>query len=69
MRTELFLLIRSISIMESLDKNLKEDSELRGLTVSANVSRILYEYLQGNSLKYISKKNNTLNVMPAVKQK
>ncbi len=61
--------IRSISIMESLDKNLKEDSELRGLTVSANVSRILYEYLQGNSLKYISKKNNTLNVMPAVKQK
>ena len=61
--------IRSISIMESLDKNLKEDSELRGLTVSANVSRILYEYLQGNSLKYISKKNNTLNVMSAVKQK
>ena len=62
-------IIRSISIMESLDKNLKEDSELRGLTVSANVSRILYEYLQGNSLKYISKKNNTLNVMSAVKQK
>ncbi len=62
-------IIRSISIMESLDKNLKEDSEIRGLTVSANVSRILYEYLQGNSLKYISKKNNTLNVMPAVKQK
>ena len=61
--------IRSVSIMESLDKNLKEDSELRGLTVSANVSRILYEYLQGNSLKYISKKNNTLNVMSAVKQK
>ena len=38
--------IRSISIMESLDKNLKEDSEVRGLTVSANVSRILYEYFQ-----------------------
>jgi len=62
-------IIRSISIMESLDKNLKEDSEIRGLTVSANVSRILYEYLQGNSLKHISKKNNILKVMPAIKQK
>ena len=55
--------------MESLDKNLKEDSEVRGLTVSANVSRILYEYLQANSPKYISKKNNILNIMPAIKQK
>ena len=55
--------------MESLDKNLKEDSEIRGLTVSANVSRILYEYLQGNSSKYISKKNNILNVMSSIKQK
>ena len=62
-------IIRSISIMESLDKNLKEDSEIRGLTVSANVSRILYEYLQGNSSKYISKKNNILNVMSSIKQK
>ena len=62
-------IIRSISIMESLDKNLKEDSEIRGLTVSANVSRILYEYLQGNSPKHISKKNNILNVMPSVKQR
>ncbi len=62
-------IIRSISIMESLDKNLKKDSEVRGLTVSANVSRILYEYLQGNSSKYISKKNNILNVMSSIKQK
>ena len=62
-------IIRSISIMESLDKNLKEDSEVRGLTVSANVSRILYEYLQANSPKYISKKNNILNIMPTIKQK
>ena len=62
-------IIRSISIMESLDKNLKEDSETRGLTVSANVSRILYEYLRGDSPKYISKKNNILNVMPAIKLK
>ena len=61
--------IRSISIMESLDKNLKEDSEVRGLTVSANVSRILYEYLLGNSSKYTSKKNSALNVMSAIKQK
>ena len=62
-------IIRSISIMESLDKNLKEDSEIRGLTVSANVSRILYGYLQGNSSKHISKKNNILNVMSSIKQK
>jgi hypothetical protein len=61
--------IRSISIMESLDKNLKEDSEIRGLTISANVSRILYEYLQGNPSKYISKKTSALNVMSAIKQK
>ena len=61
--------IRSISIMESLDKNLKEDSELRGLTVSANVSRILYEYFQKNSTKHILKRNDILNIMPTSRQK
>ena len=38
--------IRSISIMESLDNELKEDSELRGLTISANITRILYDYFK-----------------------
>ena len=61
--------IRSISIMESLDENLKEDSEIRGLTISANVSRILYGYFQKSSAKHILKKNNILNIMPASKRK
>ena len=61
--------IRSISIMESLDENLKEDSEIRGLTISANVSRILYRYFQKTSTKHILKKNNILNIMPASKKK
>ena len=38
--------IRSISIALTIDKQLKEDSNYRGLTVSANVSRILYDYFQ-----------------------
>ena len=60
-------IIRSISIMESLDKNLKEDSEIRGLTISANMSRILYNYFQKNLIKQISKKNNILNTLPTIK--
>ena len=60
--------IRSISIMESLDNDLKEDSEIRGLTISANVSRILYEHFQMNSIELI-KKRKKLNLLPAVKQK
>lgn len=38
--------IRSISIAEKMDIKLKDDSEYRGLTISANISRILYEYFQ-----------------------
>ena len=60
--------IRSVSIMESLDKNLKEDSEIRGLTISANLSRILYEYFQKNSIELI-KERKKLNLLPAIKQK
>ena len=60
--------IRSISIMESLDNDLKEDSELRGLTISANLSRILYEYFQKNSIELI-KERKKLNLLPTVKQK
>ena len=36
--------IRSISIAEKIDEQLQEDSDYRGLTISANVSRILYDY-------------------------
>ena len=60
-------IIRSISIMESLDKNLKEDSEIRGLTISANMSRILYNYFQKNLIKQISKKGSILNTLPIIK--
>ena len=41
--------IRSISISENIDEKLQEDSNYRGLTISANVTRILYEYLQNNN--------------------
>ena len=38
--------IRSISIAKNIDKKLQEDSNYRGLTISANLSRILYEYFE-----------------------
>ena len=38
--------IRSISISENIDKKLIHDSESRGLTISANISRILYDYFK-----------------------
>ena len=41
--------IRSISISDSIDNQLMDDSKLRGLTISANISRILFEYFQQNS--------------------
>tara|TARA_B100000073_G_C23626281_1_gene530671 strand:+ start:669 stop:842 length:174 start_codon:yes stop_codon:yes gene_type:complete len=51
--------IRSISIAEKIDEKLQEDSNYRGLTISANLSRILYDYFEheekkstnGNKLK------------------
>ena len=36
--------IRSISISYGIDEKLIVDSKSRGLTISANVSRILYDY-------------------------
>ena len=50
--------IRSISISETIDEKLIEDSKYRGLTISANLSRILYEYFQGQP----SKTGNILSV-------
>ena len=43
--------IRSISISDSIDNQLMNDSEIRGLTISANISRILYQYFQENENK------------------
>ena len=42
--------IRSISISEIIDSKLIDDSKSRGLTISANVSRILYDYFNSNSI-------------------
>ena len=41
--------IRSISLSPEIDDKLEADSKSRGLTISANVTRILYEYLQKNN--------------------
>tara|TARA_Y100000361_G_C11086754_1_gene304192 strand:+ start:613 stop:786 length:174 start_codon:yes stop_codon:yes gene_type:complete len=38
--------IRSISISEGIDEKLIEDSNYRGLTISANLTRILYDYFK-----------------------
>ena len=54
--------------MESLDNDLKEDSYLRGLTISANLSRILYEYSKKNSIE-MSKERKKLNLLPTAMQK
>ena len=40
--------IRSISISIKIDDKLQKDSNYRGLTISANLSRILYEYFEDN---------------------
>ena len=53
--------IRSISISEVIDSKLINDSKSRGLTISANVSRILYDYFNNqpkiNNLKLPVKQN------------
>ena len=38
--------IRSISISEVIDSKLIDDSKSRGLTISANISRILFDYFR-----------------------
>ena len=43
--------IRSISIAEKIDEKLQEDSNYRGLTISANITRILYDYFSTQSNK------------------
>ena len=38
--------IRSISISEIIDSKLIDDSKSRGLTISANLSTILFDYFR-----------------------
>ena len=52
--------IRTISISDNIDKQLMEDSNYRGLTISANVSRILFDY-------FINNKINTVGIKLPVK--
>ena len=51
--------IRSISLSDTIDEQLINDSNFRGLTISANVTRILHEYFQSN---LANKKMNILRV-------
>tara|TARA_Y100001937_G_scaffold126230_1_gene195002 strand:- start:903 stop:1082 length:180 start_codon:yes stop_codon:yes gene_type:complete len=55
--------IRSISIASTIDEKLIEDSRGRGLTISANVARILYDYFQGLPTQ------SPINVLSSVKRK
>ena len=43
--------IRSISIAEKIDEKLQKDSDYRGLTISANLSRILHDYFEDQPRK------------------
>ena len=52
--------IRSISISENMDKQLKDDSNYRWLTISANLTRILYDYFQNENIKNIKHPNKLL---------
>ena len=42
--------IRSISISHGIDEKLIVDSKSRGLTISANISRILFDYFKNDSV-------------------
>ena len=52
--------IRSISIAEKMDEKIQQDSNYRGLTISANITRILYDYFEDEDRKSI--KGNKLKV-------
>ena len=42
--------IRSVSLARHIDEKIVKDSKERGLTVSANLARILHDYFQNNSI-------------------
>ena len=55
--------IRSISISEDIDREIIKDSEKRGLNVSSNISRILYNYIKKDSIHKSKKQKNILKTM------
>ena len=57
--------IRSISLSNEIDNKLKMESNIRGTTISANISRILYEYYLKNPIK----SDSNLNILPSIKHK
>ena len=57
--------IRSISLSNEIDNKLKMESNIRGTTISANISRILYEYYLNNPLKT----TDNLNLLPTIKRR
>lgn len=52
--------IRSISLERFIDKKLYQDSKARGMSVSANITRILYDYFNQQGLLNINKPMNVL---------
>ena len=52
--------IRSISLERFIDKKLYQDSKARGMPVSANITRILYDYFNRQGLLNINKPMNVL---------
>ena len=52
--------IRSISLERFIDEKLYGDSRARGMSVSANITRILYDYFNQQGLLTVNKPTNVL---------
>jgi|2_EtaG_2_1085320.scaffolds.fasta_scaffold230265_2 hypothetical protein len=52
--------IRSISLERFMDEKLYQDSRARGMSVSANITRILYDYFNQQGLLTVNKPMNVL---------
>ena len=55
--------IRSISLERFMDEKLYQDSRARGMSVSANITRILYDYFNQQGLLTVNKPMNVLKSM------
>jgi len=55
--------IRSISLENFVDDKLLQDSKEKGMSVSANVAQILYEYFRTKDQRNIKKSGNVLRSM------
>lgn len=55
--------IRSISLEHFMDEKLCQDSRSRGMSVSANITRILYDYFNQQGLLNVNKPTNVLKSM------